>query len=406
MKRLLQYLTLVLKWRKLILINTAAMVAVAVVVSLVVPHRYSATAALLPPPEDDIFGISSALGVGIGSSLSRLQGGLLGASTPSDLMVRILESRTVLDAVVDRCSIMEHYRIKSHLREEARKALTRMTDLGASDEGVVSISVDAKTPQLAADIANCYVEELDHFLRTSNMSRGRNMRKFIEHRLGEVDSSVSVARDSMEVFQQRHRTLAIDEEAVAAIDVYAELKSQLLLREAELEMLAQVADPQNPTRIRLRREVDAFRDQLRGLERGRAGDGFGAGFAVPFEELPAVASEYLRRYQELKIQEEAYVLLYQQYEYAKIMEARDTPTLTILDDAVPPQRRSFPRRTLFAAIGLLFGLASGCAFAFVAEYFQRLSATRPAEYNGWRELVRLVRGDVRSFTRLFTRKKH
>jgi len=123
------------------------------------------------------------------------------------------------------------------------------------------------------------------------------------------------------------------------------------------------------------------------------------GFGVSFEHLPAVAAQFARRYQDFKIQEEAYATLYQQYEYARILEARDAPALTVLDYAVPPERRSFPRRTRIVAVVLAFSLVAGAAFAFAAEYFQFIKTERPEEYANWSRIradaARAVR-DVRS----------
>ncbi len=352
-----------------------------------------------------MLGLTSVLGGGMSGSLGRLRSGMMGASTPSDLMVGILESRTVMDKVVAKCSIVEHYRVKEHSREKARKILSRMTSLATSDEGIVSLAVESKTPRLAADIANCYIEELDDFLRHSNMSRGRNTRLFIECRLSEVESTLAVAQDSLQVFQRRHRVASIDEETQVAIGVYAKLKSQQYLKQAELGMIQAVSSPDNPYVLGLEREVAAFQEQLRKLERVGSKQGFGVGFAVSFESLPAVAAEFLWRYRDFKTQEEAYSMLYQQYEYAKIMEARDTPTLTVLDHAVPPERRSFPRRSVIVLAVFLFSLAMGIGFAFVSEYFQRIQAIRPGEYQGWQEIGSQFAEMARYVGRFFARKK-
>ncbi|MEO0080885.1 MAG: Wzz/FepE/Etk N-terminal domain-containing protein [candidate division WOR-3 bacterium] len=403
MNRLLQYLRVVIKWRRLIFYNTLVMTVLAVVISFILPQRFTAVAQLLPPPEDDMLGMSSILGSsGFGTSrLSRLRlGSMLGGSTPSDLMVGIMGSRSVMQKVVERCSIIYHYRIKKNSIESAIKTLRKLTNLSVSDDGIVKIRVDAKTPALAAAIANSYVEELDDFLRHSNISRGRNMRLFLERRVEEVESSLAVARESLEAFQQRHKTVSVNDETKAAVEAYAKLKSQLYLRQAELGMVEEVSGLENPYATSLRGEVDAFQNQLKKLERGGSRTGFGAGFGVPFESLPSVAAEFLRRYQDLKIQEETYAMLYQQYEYAKILEARDTPSITVLDYAVPPEKRSFPRRLVITLAVLCFSLLASIAFALVSEYFHHLSVTRPQEYAGWQEvgaqIVQLLRRPKRA----------
>jgi len=401
--RLQRGLHVILKWRKLMLLNTLVLTLVAVVISLVLPPRYTATAQLLPPPEDDVFGMSSVLG-SVGGSFGRLQAGMLGTPTPSDMMIGIFKSRTIMEKVIERCSIIQRYRVKRSSMQRAVKILHGMTGLSAGDEGIVRIAVEAKTPQLAADVANCYLEELDDFLRHSNISRGRNVRVFVERRLGEVEDELVVAQESLEVFQQRHRTYAVDDETRAAIETYSGLMSHLYAKRAELAMQKAVSGRYNPHVARMNREIRALRSQLAKLEAG-SGGGFGIGFGVPLESLPSVAAEYLRRYRGFRIQEEAYEMLSQQYEHARILEARDVPTLTVLDYAVPPERRSFPRRTLIVAAVFIFSLVMGVGFALVSEYFSHIRTARPEEYQGWREIGGQFAAIARHVGRLFLRKK-
>ena len=405
MNRLLAYIRVILKWRKLIFYNTLILTVLAVGISFLLPKRYTAVAQLLPPPEQDMLGMSSLLSGGLGSSgLSKLRlGGMMGGGTPSDLMAGILSSRSVMEKVAERCSIVQHYGIKKNSMEVAVRELRRMTGLGVSDDGIVRIKVEAKTPKLAADIANSYMEELDDFLRNSNISQGHNMRMFLERRLGEVESTLVVTQDSLEVFQQRYKTVSVDDETKAAIEAYAKLKSQSYLKQAELGVIEGVSGSDNPYVASLREDVAALQTQLRKLEQGGSNTGFGAGFGVPFESLPSVGAEFARRYQDFKIQEESYAMLYQQYEYAKIMEARDTPAITVLDYAVPPEKHSFPKRFQIVLAVFLFGLVAGVSFAFVSEYFERIRDDRPQEYRGWQEVRAQIVAAGRRIVHIFHR---
>jgi uncharacterized protein involved in exopolysaccharide biosynthesis len=402
--RVVKYLSVILKMRRLILRNTVALTTLAVVISFVLPPRYTATAQLLPPSDDgDIFGITSLLGGGAGSGLSKLKAGLTGSSTSSDLMIGILGSRTVMQNVAERCSIAKRYGIRKPSPEISVRKLRDMTKFASSDEGIVRIAVEANTRGLAAQVANAYVAELDSFLRYSNMSRGHNMRVFIEKRLGQLDTSLAAAGESLKVFQEVNKVTSVDDETKAAIDAYAKMKSELSGKEAEYEAVRSAASDENPYVDNLRREIAASRDELRKLERGGGASGFGVGFGVSFQQLPVVAARFARKYQDFKIQQEAYAALYEQYEYARVLEARDAPALTVLDYAVPPERRSFPRRAIIVLAVFLFSLAAGIAFAFVAEYFGNIKTARPEEYQSWRgvagELARLVRGGRFAVTR-------
>ncbi len=387
MNRLVKYLGVILKWRRLIFWNTVGLTALALVISFLLPARYTATAQLLPPnDESDIFGITSLLGGGASGSLSKLRAGLSGASTGSDLVIGILSSRTVMQHVAELCSIPKYYGTMKSGPERAVRQLKGMTKLAAADDGIIRISVEAKTRGLAAQVANTYVAELDSFLRYSNISRGHNMRVFIEKRLGQLDTSLAAASESLKVFQEANKVASVDDETKAAIDAYAKMQSELSLQAAEYEAARSGASDQNPYVDNLRRQMEASRAELGKLERGSRDSGFGVGFGVSFEHLPVVAAQFARRYQDFKIQEEAYATLYQQYEYARILEARDAPALTVLDYAVPPERKSFPRRAIIVGAIFVFSLAAGLCFAFVAEYFAFLRVAKPEEYAGWRRL--------------------
>jgi uncharacterized protein involved in exopolysaccharide biosynthesis len=404
--RVVKYLNVILKRRRLIFWNTVALTALAMVISFVLPPRYTATAQLLPPSDDgDIFGITSLLGGGAGSSLSKLKAGLSGASTGSDLMIGILSSRTVMQHVAERCSLAKYYGMQKPSPEKSVRQLKDMTKLAAADNGIVRISVEAKTRGLAAQVANAYVAELDSFLRYSNISRGHNMRVFIEKRLGQLEASLAAASESLRAFQEAHKVASVEDEIKAAIDAYAKMKSELSLQEAEYEAARSGASDENPYVDNLRRQITASRGELRKLERGGGANGFGVGFGVSFERLPGVAARFARRYQDFKIQEEAYATLYVQYEYARVLEARDAPTLTVLDYAQPPERRSFPRRAVIVGVVFLFSLAAGTSFVFVAEYFGFIKDARPEEYEGWRSIRNELAGSIRSLRSVLARKR-
>ncbi|MFO7696074.1 MAG: GNVR domain-containing protein [Anaerolineae bacterium] len=370
MNRLVKYLAVVLKWRKFIFWNTFVLALVAAGISLVLPQRFTAAAQLLPPTSDaDPFGLTSILGGGMGgSSLSRLRSSVLGSSASSELVIGILTSATIVGKVSERCSIAAYYRIRRASSEKAARKLLRLTTISAGDEGIVRVSVEAKTRHLAAKIANSYVAELDTFLRCSNMSRGRNMRVFLERRLLEVEGNLAVAQESLSSFQRLHKVVAVDEETKAAIESYARLRSQLLVKEAELGAAEAVSGEDNPLARNLRREIDNFRRQVGELESGKSSLGYGVGFGVPFSELPRVSGDFASRYRDYRILGEAYAALYQQYEYARVLEARDAPAITVLDHAGPPERRSFPRRSLIVLAAFLSGAIVSSAIAFLIEY--------------------------------------
>jgi len=405
-----KYLQVIIKYRRTICYNVVIFTVLATIISFILPNKYKATAQILPPTEEpDLLGFTSMITTGMASSgLSRLAraGGLFRSTTSSDLIGAILQSRTIGEQVVTECNIMKEYRIKKGI-EKALKLLKSITGINVTNEGIVQISIQAKKPALAADIANSYVNLIDKFLKESNMSRGKSMRIFIEKRLGTAEQDLKDASDSLKSFLERNKVVALDEETKSVIDAYAQLKSELLKREIELGVSEDISTPDNPYVASIKREIDEFKRQLQEMESGKkAGTGFGVGFAISFQKLPAVAQEYTRRYRDYKAQEEIYALLLQQFEQAKILEARDTPTITILDYARVPEKKSFPKRSIIIITVAIISAIFGVIYAVISEYVDFIKKEKFEEYTNWQKIIKSIKIDLVTFrSKVFPRSK-
>jgi len=87
--------------------------------------------------------------------------------------------------------------------------------------------------------------------------------------------------------------------------------------------------------------------------------------------VPALALEFGRLTRDLKVQETLYALLMSQYEQAKIAEARDTPTVQVLDPAIPAERKSRPSIRLNVFIAGILSLMIAIFWTFLREAINR-----------------------------------
>ena len=74
-----------------------------------------------------------------------------------------------------------------------------------------------------------------------------------------------------------------------------------------------------------------------------------------FEEVPEIGVGYARLYREVVLQEKIMEFLLPLYEQAKIQEAKDTPTVQVLDEAVIPIKKHRPKRAIMV---VFFGMLS------------------------------------------------
>ena len=104
-------------------------------------------------------------------------------------------------------------------------------------------------------------------------------------------------------------------------------------------------------------------------------------------------------YRDVALHNRVFDLLTQELERAKIEEAKDTPSLQILDQAVPPEKKSRPKRTYLVAFTGFLTLLSSIFWVFLKEYISNFKRQNPQEFNKLQNVYRGVSGDITQFRR-------
>jgi uncharacterized protein involved in exopolysaccharide biosynthesis len=392
------YLTVIFKRRTLIYKIVIIGAVVSAIISLLIPNQYTASTTILPPnPQQDMmFGLVSPSIMGSFGGASGLTALLGGGTRPSDLFAAILISDRITGQIIRKYNLKKVFRTKTN--HDTRKQLGEITRIGVTPEGMITVAVTWYNKHLAADIANSYIEELDKFNTEAAMTVGKKYRIFIERRLTEAQDSLAKTEEALRKFQEKHHTVALDVEIQAAIETIAQLKSQIILNEVKKGAWSAAGQAGNPYLSNINNELRELRRQLSKIEFGQKGGNtreFGAGFSVPFSELPEVSLEYVRLFRDVKVQEAIFELLTQQYEHAKIMEAKDTPTVQLLDRASPPEKKSTPKRTRIVVLVSTLCLILGIVAVFVLESFENTKKF-PERYKQWLDIGEKIRSDFRS----------
>src|SRR5690606_32897261 len=150
--------------------------------------------------------------------------------------------------------------------------------------------------------------------------------------------------------------LKVDAQVESVIQSMAQLRAAIVVREVALASLRTAATGQNPEVVRQESELASMREQLKKLE-ARQGPQPAGDPMIPISRLPEAGLAYVRALRDLKYQETLFELLAKQYEIARIDEAKDAPLIQVVDTAIPPERKSWPPRAVFAIAGAAcFGL--------------------------------------------------
>lgn len=359
---LLDLLIVLARRKRFILGCTVLFGVVSAIVSFLLPSRYTATTTILPPQ-------SSSAGSALLSQLSSmgpmasLAGGGLGIKNPNDMYVAMLKSRTVEDAMVQRFELMAEYRSKR--QSDARKAFEDHCDIQSNPkDGLIRISVSDRDPRRAAEMTNAYVEEYKKLSGSLAVTEASQRRLFFEQQLAQAKDNLANAEEALKKTQQTTGLIQMDSQARALIESAASLRAQIAAKEVEIHAMRSFASDGNPDLLLAEQQLAGWQAQLSHL--GGDQKGTGDDLLLSKGQAPGAGLEYVRKLRDVKYYDTIFELLAKQFEMAKLDEARQGALVQVVDLAIPPDRRSFPKRTPIVLIATLCGFLVGIFWVLAA----------------------------------------
>jgi uncharacterized protein involved in exopolysaccharide biosynthesis len=345
---------LALRWR---LLTLAPLVSGAMALggSYLIDPTYTAVTVLLPPQQQQSSAASALASLG---ALSGLAGGLSGGiKSPGDQYVALLQSANVENQIIDKFDLLRVYEVK--LRSFARKTLQQnaRVSLGKKD-GLISIEVDSKSPQMAADMANQYVVELRRLTGELSLTEAQQRRAFFGKELQRTRDNLALAQKGLQ--GSGFDAGSLKAEPRAAAESYARVKAEATAAEIRLQVMRRTLVDNAPELQQQLALASALRQQVRNLE-ATTGD---------------ASSDYTGRYREYKYQDTLFEIFSKQYELARLDESREGALIQVIDPATPPDRKSKPSRSTMA-IGTTLAVFVGLVLClFLIDSFKQLGEAR------------------------------
>lgn len=350
------------KHKRIVVGLPAAAAVVSLVVTLLLPNIYTGTTKILPPQQTQS---TSAVLAQLGT-LAGLAGGAVsaGLKNPNDLYVGMLKSRTVADNLIRRFDLNKVYDKK--YPSQTRKKLANETSIVAGKDGIITVEVDDEDAKRAADLANAYVDELFKLTTVLAVTEASQRRLFFERQLDLARVNLVKAETEARKALEQGGLTAVDAQGRTAVETAARLRAQITVKEVQIGAMRTFAAEDNPELKRAQQEIEVMKRELAKSE----GAAPSKAVRSPAGERSGIDNLGLLR--DVKYYETMYGLLAQQYETAKIDEAKDSAVIQVMDKAIEPDRRSRPKRTLIVVLSaLVAGLLSVFA-AFVLEAFSNV----------------------------------
>jgi uncharacterized protein involved in exopolysaccharide biosynthesis len=359
---------------------TGVGILLSLVVAFVIPKEYRSTAELMPPDQKALTTLSVMDPL---SSLSSVAGGgLINSRTPGQTIIGVLRSHSIQERIIDRLDLMRVYHCK--LMVEAQAALSARTLLEEDrPSGIITIAVNDKNPGRARDIATAYIQELNKLLIAENASSAHLERVFLENRLQSLKGDLDDTTAKLSKFSSNNATLNPQTQGASLIDAAAKLQSELIAAESELDGLKAQYSDDNVRVKTARARVEEMQSQLRKMGGGsEMVKSVGSDPNQPYpsiRELPLLGATYSDIYRQMMMQEDIYAALTKQYELAKVQEAKEIPTIKVLDPPELPEKKSYPHRSVILAVGTLLSAFAGIAWVLVGTLWERTSDDNPTK---------------------------
>jgi uncharacterized protein involved in exopolysaccharide biosynthesis len=339
-------------------------------IAFLIPARYESTARLMPPDNAQTGGLAmaaAALSGGAGG-LGGITSDVLGIKSSSDIFVGILSSRTVQNKLIQKFDLKKVYGDRG--MEDAGRDLAERTGISVDRKSqIISLTVRDHDPKRAAAMGQAYVEELNRLVAELSTSSARRERMFLEERLKAVNQDLETAEKDFSEFASKNAAIDVKEQGKAMVEAAATLQGQLIAAESEFQGLKQIYTDNNVRVRSVKARIDELKHQLDKL--GGKGESMTEVSSQPSDslypsirKLPLLGVTYADLYRRTRVQEAVFETLTKEYELAKVQEAKEIPTVKVLDAANIPEKKSYPPRLLIIFMGMAFAFAAATTWVF------------------------------------------
>jgi uncharacterized protein involved in exopolysaccharide biosynthesis len=352
---LLEMWNLIWERRKFIAKIVIPVTILAIIVSLLMPKWYKATAVILPPTADQgPFNVGNLIGqLGVG--------GFLGSNEDQNRFMAILKSRTLLESIAQKYNLQEKYEADD--MEKTLLALEGNIQIDIGEENQIIISILDQDQEMVAEMANYVVHALDSLNIALHTSRAHSSREFIESRLAIVVDSLMLLEKETTKFMEKEGVLSLDEQVRVGISKAADLKAAIMSKEIELEVARRMVQSSNPNVRKLEIELESLKHKYQEFYSPSSDKLF-----LDLENVPELAIKYIQLQRKTEYYTKVLEFLAPQFEQAKIEEAKEIPTVQVLDYGVRPERKEKPRR---AKLVIFVFMATSIFSAYLAYFSGR-----------------------------------
>ncbi len=308
------------------------------------------------------------------SQLSKLSKAFTQTETDieGERLISIINSRPFLEKIITKFDLYSYYKLnnKNMNSDEKRdlvlkKMRARMiTSEYLQGYGFLDVRIKTKDKYLSSQIANFIISELDKFNKYDRKSKAKESKILIESRLKEIQNNIDKLEMELIKYRIDNKIADIEEQTRSSIKQYVDLESDRIKKNIEIEILLKQFNNNDPRIVLLKSELEIIKKEMDKLEISKDSN-----YIFSLNKIPDLKKNEFRLNTQLEINKLVFESLYPQYEFAKIDEAKEFPSLEIIEDPVPSGDNPFIKKLILLVILLFVGGINSSVYVLLSELF-------------------------------------
>jgi len=358
-------LWLKLKKRWKIILGTFLIFTVATgVLGFIMTPIYRAEATIIP--------ISSNPTGGLSQLVNQLLGIPAGGEDISSKILAVLKSRTIRDRVIEDLNLIpilvEETPEKRNPKIVANEVLEEIVTISQDRKtGTISIKVEYRDPEIAKNIAEVLIRELQKILEEKALTVAKVNRIFLEKQLLKTEKELKEALDDLANFQKKAKVIVPQEQVKGAFELYSDLLSKKIELQIELRKLESVLSTSSPRILALKDQLGAIEKQLSKFENTES-----LSVIPSIKAAPELIAEYTQIYVKVRSLQAKYETLLKMYEQAKLEEQKENIYVEVIDPPYVSDIPVKPKKKLIVAVAGVSGLFLGIFLALFVEWLSEM----------------------------------
>lgn len=282
--------------------------------------------------------------------------GLTGADEDANAVWTIFNSWELHDQVIKEFNLAEHYEFDGKFHADLLKEFRKKFGVIVNKEDMFAVSMEDEDFKLAAKIVSFMLVKADSAFNAFKTAQARQSRIYFQSRLDSCEHALDSLLKDFVKFQVDNNFYDPDIQLESTIKYLGALQAKR--EEVSIEMAFEKADRGQSKRYEeLTKRYQGVNAALNGALKGRH-ENMGM---VALKKSPELATEYMRRETEIRVQEAMYKLLRQQSEQMRMEEAKMLTNLHVLEPPWENDKKIYPLR----GVTLIFVFSVGCILATI-----------------------------------------